>query len=194
MRSLLLYTSATEIPHPIFPDSRTQLRDMQRLAAVTPFAAVDQCLCWLLGGDAGFSSVCAAGVPCASVFAAGFSQSHDLGHWSCEAPLLWCAAWPRSMAGIMAAMQPERNSAQVSAPNERSIPCFFMIGMGCGWMRNFMKMASGSSQLTTSRRSQGCGRFRARADCSRNERDCPDTPCSTSGSRAAWAGLRRAAS
>lgn len=43
----------------------------------------------------------------------------------------------------MAAMQPERSSAQVSAPTERSSLCIFMVGMGCYRVRDFIQFIFG---------------------------------------------------
>jgi hypothetical protein len=156
-RSLILYSPETKIPHPILCDFRVQLSELQQSTPVSRERREDQCWCPLLGGVAGFSSARAAGVVCASGFVVGFSHSHDLGLCSCEAPFLLWAACPRSMAGIMAAMQPERSSAQVIAPTERSSLCVFMVGMCCYWVRDFIELISGSSQITTNRKSRARG-------------------------------------
>ena len=76
----------------------------------------DQCWWALLGGGAAESSAGAAGTPLFT--AAGFSHSHGLPPGSCDALSFLCAAWPNIIAGIIAAMQPERNKVPVSTPIE----------------------------------------------------------------------------
>ena len=137
----------------ILPSGQNPSSDLVRFSCATLlFAEVHvarartpqiQCWCPLLGGVAGFSSARAADVSCASGFAGGFSHSHDLGFCSCEVLPLLCAALPSSIAGIMAAMQPERSSAQVSAPTGRNSLCIFMVGMGCYWVRDFIEFIFG---------------------------------------------------